>query len=194
MYGLSFSSRSGGGTQCLSFWYEPKLTIGGNLPRRAGRKTSALSRVPSRSGISTSLSTIMPRGAPLPVRCRRTACSLPLSGRFASERSIAKAVSFHRDVAVRRYFCPFPDLLLHEILEFGGRAVDHDGHELLGQCLLHLRLLHCFDDGCVDAFQERRRDLGRREQAVPRIGAETRKTRFGHGGHVRQLGPPRGPR
>src|SRR5207244_8146167 len=54
--GFGASSRSAGGTHNLSFWYDPILMMTGKRPPPLGRNASALSRAPSRMGISRSFS------------------------------------------------------------------------------------------------------------------------------------------
>src|SRR5512141_3060397 len=98
--------------------------IAGNLPRPAGRKTSAFRRTPSRSVISTSLS--------------RTILYLGWETFFIVCNSSLWPGSFDLDVVVDDHFAPALDFAQHELLVFGRSLVDHDFHEHFGERGFHL--------------------------------------------------------
>src|SRR3990172_6142247 len=98
---------------------------------------SALRRAPSRTGISTSFSMAISYLRP------ETLLMFPYEGRGTRP-------SFGLDVVLDDDPAPVLDLLQHELLELGRRAVHDDRHEHLLQRGLHRGTFHDFHDIRMD--------------------------------------------
>src|SRR5450759_4036862 len=155
IYGLSFSSRSSGGVQCLSFWYEPRLMIAGNFPAPRGRNTSALRRTPSHIGTSRSFS-----------MCRRYfACdNCAMAGNLSC--------LIKRDIVIADHRRPFGDFLVDEFRVICGRLTGYDRNQLLAKRVFHFGRVHDLQRRRVDLRKQRRRHLCRGEQAIPGVGTD----------------------
>src|SRR3970040_2184922 len=151
--------------------------ITGKRPPVLGRKMSAWSRAPSRTGISMSFSIA------ISYLRSETLYMFLYEGRGTRP-------SFGLDVVLDDDLAPVLDLLQHELMELGRRAVHDDRHEHLLQRALHRGTFHDFHDIRMDAIEQRLRDAGGGEQAVPGVGSDGGEARLCGRGHVRQFRGP----